>query len=137
MRYPSLSGELYKPRLAKIHQTKILLQGQINVFSETDTVEDRQRSGRPSTITEEKVDEVREICESKLNSSVRTVVTACSIPRTTAHRTMTEYLPLKSYKAQFVQEIYEEDMQDQTEMCHTLIQILQDGNIQDDIFFYR
>ena len=54
-------------------------------FCETGTVEDRQRSARPSTIREDKVDEVRDVSESKSNSGVRTVATAFSIPRTTAH----------------------------------------------------
>ena len=81
-------------------------------FCETGTVEDCQRSGRPSTITEEKVGKFRDDCESKGNSSVQTVATACSIPRTTVHRIMTEHLSLKLYKTHFVQEIYEEDMQD-------------------------
>ena len=48
---------------------------------------------------------------------------------------MTEYLSLKLYKAQFVQEIYEKDVQDRMEMCHMLISILQDSNIQNNIFF--
>ena len=104
-------------------------------FCKTDTVEDWQRPERPSTITEEKVDEACDVCESKPNSSARTVATACSIPRTTAHRIMTESPSLKPYKAQFVQKIYEEDMQDRTEMCGTLIPILHDINIQDNMFF--
>ena len=104
-------------------------------FCETGTVEDCQRRERPSTITEKKVDEACDVCESKPNSSTRTVVTACSIPQTTAHRIMTESLSLKPYKAQFVQKIYAEDMQDRTEMCGALIPILQDINIQDNMFF--
>ena len=87
-------------------------------------MENRQRSGRSSTITEEKVDEVLDVCESKPYSSVRTVTTAWSISRTTAHRIMTEYRSLKPYKAEFVQEIYEEDIQYSTEMCRTFILIL-------------
>ena len=43
-------------------------------FCETGTVEDRQRSGRSSTITEEKVDEVLDVCESKPYSSVESMV---------------------------------------------------------------
>ena len=104
-------------------------------FCETGTVEDRERPGRPSEITEEKIDEVAEVIENEPQSSVRTVATACSIPRTTAHRIMTEHLSLKPYKVQFVQELYEEDMQDRVEMCKTLIPMLEDNQIQQTLFF--
>ena len=67
-------------------------------FCETGTVEDRERPGRPSEITEEKIDEVAEVIENELQSSVRSVATGYSIPRTTAHQIMTEHLSLKSYK---------------------------------------
>lgn len=104
-------------------------------FCETGTVEDRSRSGRPSTIDEEKVDEVHDFCTTESTTSVRAVAAACSIPRTTAYRIMTEYLSLKPYKAKFVQQIYEEDMQDRVEMCQTLIPMLEDKTIQDNMFF--
>ncbi|CAF3566716.1 unnamed protein product [Rotaria sp. Silwood1] len=93
-------------------------------FWETGAVKDRERPGRPSEITEEKVDEVHDVCESELQLCVRAVGTACSIPRTTAHRIMTEYLSLKPYKVQFVQQIYEEDLQDRVDMCQTMISML-------------
>ena len=116
----TLQAEFGQDTMTRIYQS----------FCKAGTVEDRQSSGRPLTITEEKVDEVRDVCESELNSSIQTVATACSIPRTTAHRTMNEYLSLKPCKAQFAQEIYEEDMQDRMEICRTLIPILRDSNIQ-------
>ena len=98
-------------------------------FCETGTTEDRERPGRPSKITEEKIDEVAEVIENEAQSSVRSVATACSILRTTADRIMTEYLSLKPYKGQLVQEVYEEDMQDRVEMCKTLIPIIKFNKI--------
>ncbi|CAF4486600.1 unnamed protein product [Rotaria sp. Silwood2] len=103
-------------------------------FCETGTVEDRERSGRPSKITEEKIDEVSAVFESQPQSSVRSVARACSASRTTAHRIMTEHLSLKPYKAQFVQQLFEEDMQDRVEMCKTLTPMLEDNHIQQDLF---
>ena len=97
---------------------------------ETGTIEDRERSGRPSEITEEKIDEVAEVIENEPQTSVPSVATTCSIPRTTAHRIMTEHLSLKLYKVQFVQELYKEDMHDRIEMCKTLIPMLEDNQIQ-------
>jgi hypothetical protein len=113
----------------------VSIQATFERFCETGTVEDRERSGRPSTISEEKIDEVRDVIESEPHPSVRVVATACSIPPTTAHRIMTEYLSLKPYKVQFVQELYEEDLQDRIEMCTILIPMLQDKNTQENLFF--
>ena len=98
------------------------------------TVEDRERPRRPSKITEEKIDEVREVRENEPQSCVRVVATACSIPPTTAYRIMTEYLFLKPCKVQFVQQLYEEDLQDRIEMCKTLIPMLQNKDIQGNFF---
>lgn len=103
-------------------------------FCETGTVEDRARSERPSKVTEEKMYEVREVLEEP-QSSVRSVATACSIPKTTAYRIMTDYLLLKPYKVQFVQELYEENLQDRVEMCTTLLPMLEDEDIQENLFF--
>ena len=49
---------------------------------------------------------------------------------------MTEYLSLKSYKAQFVQQIYDEDMQDRVKMSRTLIPMLEDSTIQENVPFF-
>ena len=104
-------------------------------FCETDIAEDREHPGRLSEITEEKIDEVAEVIENEPQSSVRSDATACSIPRTTAYRTITEHLSLKPYKVQFVQELYEEDMLGKFEMCKTLIPMLEDNQIQQNLFF--
>ena len=52
-------------------------------FCETGTVENH--SGRLSTITWEKIDEVHHVTENQQQTSVQTVATACPISRTTAH----------------------------------------------------
>ena len=91
--------------------------------------------GQDTPSDEEKVDEVRDFCRTESTTSVRAVVTAYSVPRTTTHRITTEYLSLKPYKAKFVQQIYEEDMQDRVEMCQTLIPMLEDNTTQDNVFF--
>ena len=67
-------------------------------FCETGTVGDREHPGRPLEIIKEKIDEIAEVIENETQSSVRSVATVCSIPRTTAHRIMTEHLSLKPYK---------------------------------------
>ncbi len=104
-------------------------------FCETGSVEDRERSGRPSKITEEKVNEVHDVLENEPQSSVRPVGTACSIPKTTAHPIMTEYLLMKPLKVQFVQQLYEEDLQNRIEICKTLVLMLEDINTQENFFF--
>ena len=74
------SSALAKPSLVKT------LSGQSTIretFQRLGTVEDRQRPGRPSQITEEKIDEV---IGNEAQSTVRSVGTGCSIPPTTVRR---------------------------------------------------
>ena len=105
-------------------------------FTETGTVEDRERSGRPSVITEETVEKVDYICEAERRQSVRTVAAACAIPKTTVHRIMTEHLLLKPYKGHFVQQLYEEDFQGRVEMCfETLEPMLLNDHNEESFFF--
>lgn len=113
----------------------VSIQATFERFCETGTVEDRERSGRPSKITEEKIDEVYDVLQNEPQSSVRVVATACSIRPTTAHKIMTEYLSMKPYKMQFVQELHEEDLQDRVEMCKTLMPMLQEKDTQENLFF--
>ena len=74
-------------------------------FTETGTVEDRERSGRSSVITEETAEKVHYVCETERRQNVRTVAAACAIPKTTVHRIMREQLLLKPYKGHFVQQL--------------------------------
>ena len=64
-------------------------------FTETEAVEDRERSGRPSVITEETVEKVHDVCEAERRQSVRTVAASCAIPKSTVRRIMREHLLLK------------------------------------------
>ncbi|CAF1525998.1 unnamed protein product [Rotaria magnacalcarata] len=48
----------------------VSIQPTFERFCETGTVEDRERSGRPSKITEEKIDEVSDVLKNEPQSSV-------------------------------------------------------------------
>ena len=104
-------------------------------FTETGTVEDRERSGRPSVITEETVERVHYICEVERRQSVRTVAAACAIPKTTVHRIMREHLLLKPYKGHFVQQLCEEDFQDRMDISETLEPMLLNDHNEESFFF--
>jgi DDE superfamily endonuclease/Helix-turn-helix domain (DUF4817) len=104
-------------------------------FCETGSVENRERSGRPRVITENEVQKMSEVIESDPQCSVRSVANACSISRTTTHRIMTGELSLKPFKVHFTQELHEEDFQDRVEMCKTLVPMLENVDIQENIFF--
>ena len=67
-------------------------------FVRTGVLNKRSRSGRPTGINREKVDEVNDILQTHLGSSVRLVAEVSSIPQTTAYRIRTEHLLLKPYK---------------------------------------
>ncbi|CAF5110306.1 unnamed protein product, partial [Rotaria sp. Silwood1] len=49
-------------------------------FCQTGTVEYRSHSGRLTSITEEKVNEVKDACENELGSSIRFISQAGSLP---------------------------------------------------------
>ena len=104
-------------------------------FTETETVEDRERPGRPSVITEETVEKVHDVCEAGRRQSVRTVAAACTIPKTAVHRIMREHLLLKPYKEYFVQQPYEEDFPDRVDMCETLKPMLFNDHNEESFFF--
>ena len=91
-------------------------------FTETGTVEDRERSGRPLVITEETVGKVHDVSEAERRQSIRTVAAVCAIPKTTVHRIMREHLLLKPYKGHLVQQLYEEDSQDVRNLGDDIIQ---------------
>ena len=98
-------------------------------------MEDRERSGRPSVITEETVEKVHYVCEAERRQSVRRVAAVCTIPKTTVHRTMRDHLLLKPYKGHFVQQLYEEDFQDRVDMCETLEPMLLNDHNEENFFF--
>ncbi|CAF3003342.1 unnamed protein product [Rotaria sp. Silwood2] len=116
--------------------TEVCIKATFDRFCATGSIEDREHPGTQSKITEEKIDEVRDVIQDEPQSSVRAVATACSIPPTTAHRIMREYLLLKPFKIQFVQQLYEEDLQDRVDRCKTLMPMLQDKTIQENIFLF-
>ena len=99
------------------------------------TVEDREHPGRLSKITEQKINKGRDVMQDEPQSSVRTVAITCSILPTAAYRIMDEYLGLKPFKMQFVQQLYEEDLKHRVNMCITLIPMLQNKTTQENIFF--
>ena len=104
-------------------------------FAETGTVEDRERSGRPSVITEETVEKVHYVCEAERRQSVRRVAAACSIPKTIVHQIMRENLLLKPYRGHFVQQLYEEDFQGRVNMCEISEPMLLNDHNEESFFF--
>ena len=69
------------------------------------------KAERSTEISQEKVDEVNDFLQTHPGSSVRPLAEAFLIPQTitTTYRIRTEHLLLKPDKAQFVQQLYEED----------------------------
>lgn len=104
-------------------------------FLETGSVEDLSRSGKPSTITENKVEEVEEILENEPVNSVRSLARQATISPYQARRIMREFLGYKPYMMRSVQQLFDEDMDLRVEMAEQLIPILEDQRINDNIFF--
>lgn len=92
--------------------------------------------GRPSTITEEKIDEVEQALTMQPMNSVKYIARVTNIFKSQAHRTMCDIIGLKPYMMHCTQQLYDEDMGFRVEMAERLIPILEDQANDDIIFFY-
>jgi hypothetical protein len=104
-------------------------------FLETGSVQDKIRTGRPSTITEEKIQEVEEILEVEPVNNVTSVAQDANITRYKAHRIMRDIIGYKPYIMHNVQQLYDEDMDLRVEMSEHLIPILEDPRNDGNFFF--
>jgi hypothetical protein len=104
-------------------------------FIETGSVLDRERSGRPSLLTEEKLDEIEEVLSDGSIISVRRVSQEVNLSKTVVHRGMRDVLGYKSYKMHLTQQLYDEDKDLRVVMAEILLPILHDENNDGLIFF--
>ena len=75
MSYLWSSDENCRSNLVKTHQLKFAFKRTFDCFCAIGAVEDREHPGRPSKITEQKIDEVCDVIQDEPQSSVRTVAT--------------------------------------------------------------
>ena len=105
-------------------------------FLETGSVEDRRiRSGRPSTITNDRINEVEEALNREPQTSVRKIGREMNISKDKAHRIMRDIIGFKSYMMHCTQQLYDEDMDLRVEMSERLIPILEDPANKGNVFF--
>ena len=97
-----MSDKNCRSNVVKTHQLEFAFKRTFDRFCAIGAVEDREHPGRPSKITEQKIDEVRDVIQDEPQSSVRAIARTCSILPTTAYRLMSEYLGLKPFKMRFV-----------------------------------
>ena len=102
---------------------------------ETGSVGDRAHTGRPSTIKEDKAQEIQQILDNKPVNSVRSVAREAHVSRYQAHQLMRDFIGYKPYMLHSVQQFYDEDMDLGVEMSETLILILEDQRNDGNIFF--
>ena len=99
------------------------------------SVGDHAHTGRPSTITEDKVQEVEQILDNEPVNSVRSVAREANISRYQTHRIMRDFIGYKPYMMHSVQQLYDEDMDLRVEMSEHLISILEGQRNDGNIFF--
>ncbi|CAF0957579.1 unnamed protein product [Didymodactylos carnosus] len=104
-------------------------------FLETGSVGDHAHTGRPSTITEDKVQEIQQILDDEPMNSVRTVTREANISKYQTHQIMRDIIGYKPYIMHSVQQLYDEDMDIRVEMSEHLIPILEDQRNNGNIFF--
>jgi len=98
-------------------------------------VKDRDRSGRPASVTPEKVAEISEVLEATPMNSVRRVSQEVNVSKSVVHRIMRNVLNYEPYKMHLTQKLYDEDEDLRVEMCERLISILEDEDNYGLIFF--
>ena len=69
------SDENCRSNLVKTHQLRFAFKRTFDRFCAIGAVEDREHPGRPSKITEQKIDEIRDVIQDEPQSSVRAVAT--------------------------------------------------------------
>ena len=104
-------------------------------FLETGSVQDRERSGRSSSMTEEKKQEIIEVLENTPMTTIQSVSQEVNISKLVVHRTMRYVLKYKPYKMHLTQEIYDEDKDLRVEMAELLIPIIDDQRHDGLLFF--
>ncbi|CAF1446539.1 unnamed protein product [Rotaria sp. Silwood1] len=104
-------------------------------FIETGSVHDRERSGRPSLMTTEKLDEIEEILSDNAMVSVRRVSQEVNLSKSTVHLAMRNVLGYKPYKMHLTQQLDDEDKDVRVVMAEALLPILDHENNDGLIFF--
>ena len=107
--------------ITSIHQT----------FLETDSVRDRAHTERPSTITEDKVQEIQQTLDNESVKSFQSVAQETNFSKYQAHQAIREFIGYKSHMTHSVQQFYDEDMDLSLEMSSHLIPILEDQRNDD------
>ena len=93
-------------------------------FLETGSVEYRRiRFGRPSTITDDRINEVEEALTRESQISVRKIGREMNISKDKVHRIMRDIIGFKSHMMHCTQQLYDEDMNLRVEMSEHLILI--------------
>ena len=105
---------------------------------ETCSVGDRVHTGKSSTITEDKVQEIQQILDNEPMNNVRSVAREANIYRYQAHQIMRDFAGYKPYMMYRVQQFYDENIDLRVEMLEHLIPILEEqGNDDNSIFFLK
>jgi len=104
-------------------------------FKETGSVKDRERTGRPSKVTDELKDEINEVIQNNPANSVRNIAQEVNVSKSVVHRTMRDVLGYKPYHMRLVQELYDEDKDLRVEMAVKLAPILENEENNGVIFF--
>jgi ribosomal protein S25 len=115
--------------------TRLTIQAIYDKFIETGSVKDRERSGRPSVVTEEVAAEIDQVVQNAAVASVRSIAQEVNVSKSVVHRTMRDVLGYKPYQMHLTQELYDEDKDLRVEMAEYLIPILEDQDNNGVLFF--
>ena len=109
----------------------------INKFHETGSVQDAPKTGRPTILTDNKLDEISDIMLRSPTKSMRKLAQETGISARTAHKAVTKELNLYPYKFTVVHELKDADYEKRLFYCEWFQRFINRHGIEvlDETFF--
>ena len=104
-------------------------------FSDSGSIENRPRSGRPPKYEENEKSQITAILEEKPTSTLAEISAKVNMDRMTVSRFIHSEMGAKSYKIQIHQYLYDEDFDRRVDTAESLLPYLNNPSMENLIFF--
>ena len=101
--------------------TKETISNVYTKFCEFGIVSDMPRSGRPKISDEESTNPIKEILQNNPKSTLKEISALTGIKKTTVYNRIHSEINMRSFKIQFVQQLFDDDYDRRVEMAETLL----------------
>ena len=121
------------PETALPHRNAV--RALVNKFRETGSVHDASRSGRPTILTEQKVNVISEAMSQSPTKSMRRLSQQVNVSVGTAHAAVRKALSLYPYRVTCQHELKDTDFEKRLQFCHWFKEHLNEDEMLDKTFF--